>query len=44
MIEIENNTSLTSSIILGTERTILLIISISIRFSTYDTNKIKAAR
>jgi hypothetical protein len=42
MIEIEDNISLISFTILGTERTILPIILIFIRFSIYDTNRIKA--
>jgi hypothetical protein len=43
MIEIEDNILSTSSITLGTERTILSTILIFTRFSTYDTNRIKAA-
>jgi hypothetical protein len=44
MIKIEDNISLTSSTTLEIGRTILSTILIFIRFSIYDTNKIKAAR
>jgi hypothetical protein len=44
MIEIEDDIPSISFTTLGTGRTILSIILIFIRFSTYDTNRIKAAR